>query len=436
MKINVPESNKPRIVIIGGGFGGIEIAKKLRHQPMQIVLIDKHNYHTFQPLLYQVATAGLEPDSIAFPIRKIFKKHDEFYFRMACAEQIFPTENRLSTSIGDISYDYLVIATGSDTNFFGNQNIERNSMPMKSIVEALDLRSLLLQNFEQALLVTDIVEKQRLMNIVVVGGGPTGVETAGALAELKNHILPKDYPELPIDQMNIHLIESSPRLLNGFSEKGSGKTVDFLKGLGVHIMLNTAVLDYDGLTARTKEMALPAKTLIWAAGVAGATVKGIDASAVARGNRYIVDEFNRVQGLSNIFAIGDVAAMIKEDTPRGHPMVAPVAVQQASLLAGNLERLRKGIPLKPFKYVDKGSMATVGRNKAIADIKGMHFAGFFAWMIWMFVHLLLLIGFRNKMVVLINWVWSYIIYDKGIRLIIRPFRKTQHNEIIDNRSVA
>jgi NADH:ubiquinone reductase (H+-translocating) len=425
LRINVPETGKKRVVIIGGGFGGIELARELRDADLQVVMIDKNNYHTFQPLLYQVATAGLEPDSIAFPIRKIFKNHGNFFFRMACAKNIRPETKTVETSIGDLRYDYLVIATGSDTNFFGNKNVEHFSMPMKSIVEALDLRSLILQNFEQALLTTDPVEKQALMNIVIVGGGPTGVEMAGAIAELKRHILPKDYPELDFAAMKIYLVESSPALLGTFSKAGSGKTTEFLKDMQVDVMTNTLVLDYDGSTVKTKDLNLNAKTLIWAAGVAGCPVKGINAEAINRGNRYLIDEFNRVKGYTDIFAIGDVAAHVTEATPRGLPMVAPVAIQHAQNLAKNLVSIVGGktAELRPFEYHDKGSMATIGRNKAIADIGKFHSQGFFAWLMWMFVHLFMLIGFRNKVIVFINWLWSYMIYDRGIRLIIRPFRR-------------
>lgn len=426
IQINLPPTTHKRIVIVGGGFAGLELAKSLKDENLQVVLIDKNNYHTFQPLLYQVATAGLEPDSIAFPIRKIFKQQKNFFFRMACVKKIIPESNMLETSIGEVKYDYLVLATGSDTNYFGNANVEHFSMPMKSIVEALDLRSLILQNFEQALLMSDPEEKQSLMNVVIVGGGPTGVEMAGAIAELRRHILPKDYPELNISAMKIHLIEAGPKLLGTFSEKGSLKTAEFLTGMGVNVMLNTAVQDYNGEVVRTAALNIPAKTLIWAAGVSGAPVEGIKAESVNRGRRYLVDPFNKLSGYDNIYAIGDVAAMISQEFPKGHPMVAPVAVQQAQNLGRNLKAVFSGRlnEQKPFKYHDKGSMATIGRNKAIADIGKFHSQGFFAWMMWMFVHLFMLIGFRNKVVVFVNWLWSYIIYDRGIRLIIRPFRRS------------
>lgn len=435
--INVPDSGQKRVVIVGGGFGGIELVKKLRDKDFQIVLLDKNNYHTFQPLLYQVATAGLEPDSIAFPLRKVFKKHKNFYFRMACAQKIDAERNILETSIGELRYDYLVMATGSDSNFFGNKNIETFGMPMKSIVEALDLRSLILQNFEQALLTTDPIEKEALMNVVIVGGGPTGVEMAGSIAELRRHILPKDYPELDVSKMKIFLIESSPSLLGTFSVKGSQKTEEFLKDMEVTIMLNTLVLDYNGSVVSIKDKTINARTLVWAAGVKGCPVGGLNASAVNRGARYNVDQFNRVQGYTNVFAIGDVAGMVSEELPKGHPMVAPVAMQQGSNLAHNLPLMRDGKfdQLKPFVYHDKGSMATIGRNRAIADIGKFHSRGFFAWLLWMFVHLMMLVEFRNRLVVLVNWIWSYVIYDRGIRLIIRPFRR-KNEDIYEVRKAS
>ena len=423
-KVPLPQTNNPRVVIIGGGFGGIELAKKLRKKEVQVVMIDKNNYHTFQPLLYQVATAGLEPDSIAYPLRKIFKNQENFHFRMAEAQEIIAEENKLLTSIGEIRYDYLVIATGSTTNFFGLKEIEGQAMPMKSVTEALDLRSLLLQNFERALLAKSVEEREALMNVVVVGGGPTGVETAGALGELKEHVLPKDYPELDVRQMQIHLIEAGSNLLNSLSEISGRKAVQFLKKFDVQVWLNTAVRAYDGKTVYTNtQHEIPTSTLIWSAGVKGAVVEGIDQNVIGKGSRILVNEYNQVKGYSNIFAVGDVASMISEKTPKGHPMVAPVAIQQGQLLAKNLYNLLQKKALKPFKYRDKGSMATIGRNRAVVEVGKFKSQGFLAWFMWMGVHLMSLVGFRNKLVTFVNWMWSYFNYDKGIRLIIRPFQK-------------
>lgn len=431
MKAVVPMTNKPRVLIIGGGFGGITLAKTLRNSPFQIVMIDKHNYHTFQPLLYQVATGGLEPDSIAFPLRKIFKNQENFIFRMASVESVDTTQNIVNTSIGEIRYDYLVLATGSATNFFGMNDLEKEAVGMKSIPEALDLRSLILQNFETALQQANGEIKDVLLKFVVVGGGPTGVETSGALAELKRHVLPSDYPELDLRQMEIHLLEAGNQLLAGMSEKSSTDAKDALEELGVHVWLNTMVTGYDGTHISTNlDKELEASTVIWAAGVKGNLIEGLGKEVIERGNRLAVDEFNKVKGYNNVFAIGDLALMRTEDYPNGHPQVAPGAIQQGERLGKNLLRIYKKQELVPFRYFDKGSMATIGRNKAVMDFRKLHLKGFVAWLGWMFVHILYLIGFRNRLVVFVNWVWSYFTYDKGTRLIIRPFRKRDNAEVI------
>lgn len=426
MSIDIPNSSFPRVVIVGGGFGGIQLAKSLKNKEVQVLMIDKHNYHTFQPLLYQVATGGLEPDSIAFPLRKVFKDHKNVFFRVANAEKIDAENNVLVTNIGNIRYDHLVIATGSTTNFFGNETIENNSMPMKTIPEALNLRSLILQSFEEALLKDSINEQEALMNFVIVGGGPTGVETAGALAELKMHVLPNDYPDLDLRRMQINLVENNERLLSSMSVEASNQAENFLKELGVMIRTNDAVLSYDGLKAVLKSgKELESTNLIWTAGVKGAIIEGLEKAEFFRGGRFLVDEYNKIKGYDNVYALGDVAAMISDDYPNGHPGVAQVALQQAKNLAVNIISALNGRKLKAFKYFNMGSMATVGRNKAVVDLPFIRFQGFFAWFVWMFLHLLFLVGFRNKMVVLINWVWNYFSYDRGTRLIIRPFKKNK-----------
>ncbi|MEZ4688393.1 MAG: NAD(P)/FAD-dependent oxidoreductase [Bacteroidia bacterium] len=425
MHIRIPETDKPRVVIIGGGFGGITLGRALRKAPVQVVMFDKNNYHTFQPLLYQVATGGLEPDSIAFPLRKLFESQDNFYFRMAEVERIDPEENRIHTTLGPLHYDYLVMATGSKTNFFGMEGVERNSLGLKSAPEALDLRSLILQNFEKANIEADEKTRARLLNFVIVGGGPTGVETAGALAEIRRHILPKDYPEMDNEAMNIHLVEAADRLLGGMSQASSDDAVAVLEKMGVHVHLNTLVSDYDGKTVSTKDpgVSFDAETVVWSAGVKGALIEGLSEESMERG-RLRVDAYCRVKGYDNIYAVGDVALM-KTDSPwpKGHPQVAQVAIQMGELFAENLKKLLKGEEVEPFSYFDKGSMATIGRNKAVVDMGKRHLKGFIAWMAWMFVHLFYLIGFRNKVVVFANWVWSYFTYDKGTRLIIRPYQK-------------
>ncbi|HEX8039953.1 MAG TPA: NAD(P)/FAD-dependent oxidoreductase [Chryseosolibacter sp.] len=420
----IADLGKPRVIVIGGGFGGLEVAKGLAStNNTQVVLFDKYNHHTFQPLLYQVATSALETSSIVFPFRKLFSHKKDFYFRLGEVSLVQPQNNCIETSIGSVKYDYLVIASGAETNFYGLADVQKNSHPMKTIIDAIKLRNIVIKNFEIALLVEDEELMNSYMDYVIVGGGPTGVELAGAMAELKKHVFPKDYPELDVTRMDIHLVEATPRLLNGMSEMAGKKATEYLTELGVNVHLNAAVKSYDGyhvLFNNGKQ--LVTKTLIWAAGVKGNPVTGLDAGTFARSSRLKVDAYNRVKGYENIFAIGDVALMEGDPKfPNGHPMMAQPAMQQGKLLAANIDRLLKGKPLVAFEYHDKGSMATIGRNKAVADIKAFRFQGFFAWFVWMFVHLLSLIGFRNKLFVFINWLVSYFSYDKSNRLIIaRP----------------
>lgn len=429
--LNIPDTNLERVVVIGCGFAGLNLAKKLKNKPFQVVMIDKHNYHTFQPLLYQVATAGLEPDSIAYPIRHIFRKQQNFFYRMAKAEEILPEKKILRTNIGTIDYDHLVIATGSQTNYFGMEGVKREAVPMKSVPEALNLRSIILQNFEAASLTNDLQERERLMNFVIVGGGPTGVELAGAVAELKTHVLPNDYPDLDFRRMSIHLLEAMPQVLPPMSEHASQKAKKYLDKLGVQVWTDTAVKSYDGSTVKTNKKDLPASTLIWAAGVQGTIISGLAEGKDFEKSRYLVNSYNQVGEHKNIYAIGDVAAMISEENPKGHPMLAQVAIQQGTNLAKNFYRWQRNQSPKEFKYNDKGSMATIGRNKAVADIGKIRFGGFAGWLLWMWVHLVSLVGFRNKMVVMLNWVINYFSYDKKIRLIIRPVvrDKTQKREL-------
>ena len=427
--MNIPRTSFPRIVIIGGGFGGVSLAKKLTKQEVQVVLLDKNNYHTFQPLLYQVSTGGLEPDSIAYPIRKILKNFPNFHFRLAHVDEINAEANEVITNIGTLKYEYLVIASGSATNYFGNTEIEKNSMAMKSIPQSLNLRSLILENFEDALLTSDLNERNALMNFVIVGAGPTGVELAGALAEIKKGILPKDYPDLDTRLVQINLIQSSDRILKEMSEKASKKAEDFLEKLGVNVWKNVRVLNYDGRIVTTNsDVIFETATLVWAAGVKGATIKGLDGNEyITKGERILVNEFNQVKGMSTVFAIGDVACMEYDEFPRGFPMMAQPAIQQGHQLGDNLLRLIEQKPMIPFVYKDKGAMATVGRNKPVVDLKHFKFQGVFAWYVWMFVHLFFLIGFRNRLVVFINWVYNYVRFDREARLIIRPFKKKLKN---------
>ena len=423
--MNIPTSKNPRVVIIGGGFAGIAISKKLRNKNVQVVLIDKHNYHTFQPLLYQVATGGLEAGSIAYPIRKVIQEFKDFYFRMTSVKEIDTKHHKIITEIGDLHYDYLVIATGSKTNYFGNKEIERNSMSMKTIPQSLNIRSLILENFEQAVLIRNQADRNTLINFILVGAGPTGVELAGALAEMKKAILQKDYPDLDIDKMQINLIQSGDRILNTMSEKSSKAAEKFLLDLGVKIWKNVRVTNYDGRTITTNtNLTFDSATVIWTAGVQGAKIAGLDSkSLVEKVERIRVNQYNQVVGYENIFAIGDICSMETEQYPQGHPMMAQPAIQQGKLLGENLIKLIHKKSMIPFEYNDKGSMATIGRNLAVVDLPHYHFSGFFAWFVWMFVHLFSLIGFKNKAVVFLNWVYNYIRFDREGRLIIRPFKK-------------
>lgn len=430
--MNIPDSSNPRVVIIGGGFAGVALAQKLKNKAFQVVLLDKHNYHNFQPLMYQVATGGLESGSIAYPLRKIVKEHREAFFRMTLVEKIDTENKKVITDIGTIYYDYLVIATGSTNNYFGNKEIEKNSMVMKTIPEALNIRTLLLENFELALQTNDMNERKALMNFVIVGAGPTGVELAGALAEMKNAVFPKDYPDLDISMMEINLIQGGDKILDAMTNKSSKAAEKFLKDLGVKIHLKTIVTNYDGKKVETKDgLSFDTHAVIWSAGVKGAPIEGVP-QALDRASRIRVNEFNQVEGFTDVFALGDVAAMYGDKYQYGHPMMAQPAIQQGNLLAENLERLTKKQSLKKFVYNDKGSMATIGRNKAVVDLPKLHFNGVFAWFVWMFVHLFSLIGFKNKTLVFWSWVYNYFVFDRESRVIIRPYRKNRDIKPKDN----
>lgn len=421
-----------KIVIVGAGFGGLRLARKLNNKPgFEVVLVDRFNYHQFQPLFYQVATAGLDASNISFPLRKVFQKSKNVRIRLAELKEVVPSQNKIITDQEEINYDALVLATGADTNFFGNTQIAGNAFPMKSTVEALQLRYRLLQNFEKALTVTSETELQRLMNIVVVGGGPTGVEVSGALAEMKKYVLPKDYPELDFSKMNIYLLEGADKTLGTMSEKSSLQSQKYLERLGVKVMTNAFVKEYDGTSVfLNKGEQITTATMIWAAGIKGNIPNGVDKGLVAKGNRITTDRYCRINGYNNIYAIGDLAYMETSKYPNGHPQVAPVAMQQADLLAGNFKLIeRKSNPDKQyaFEYRDKGSMATVGRNLAVVDIPKpkLHFGGLMAWMIWMGLHLMLILGVKNRFFVFCNWLYNYITYDQNLRLIFKEFNRTE-----------
>jgi len=416
-----PEAQQQRVVIIGAGFAGLRLARKLPARHFQVVLLDRFNYHQFQPLLYQVATSGVEPSSISFPLRKIFHHRKQVLIRIAEVESIEPNLKRVRTSIGDIPYDLLVLAQGATTHYFNMPDIAQHAFPMKSVPEALLLRNTLLQRIEKALTLEDPQSKQAELNIVVVGGGPTGVELAGTLAEMKKKILPRDFPEIDFSAMHIYLLEASPRLLGGMSQESGEKVRKYLGGLGVEVRTETAVTGYDGekVSLKTGEV-LNSRTLIWAAGVKGNQLKGLPAEAEAPASRIRVDEFNRVPGLPDVYALGDIAFMQSDDYPKGHPQVAPVAIQQADALSKNLVSEIKGQSPKGFRYRDKGSMATVGRNLAVAEMGKLRLGGLIAWLAWMAVHLMSIVGVKNKIFIFLNWTWQYITYDSSLRLIIKP----------------
>lgn len=422
MPVNIPETARKRIVIIGAGFGGLKLAKKLVGSGYQIVLIDKNNFHQFQPLFYQVASSGIEPSSILFPLRKIFQKRKDVYIRVAEVYSVDTEKKELLTSLDKVWYDYLVIATGVNSNFFGMKSMEKYAIPMKSISEAMALRNRILLNLERAVTLfdEDENEKKKLLNVMVVGGGPTGVEIAGAIAEMKKFVLPKDYPDLNFDLMKVSLIEGSGKVLGSMSEHASEKALYYLKRLGVNIMLDTRVTNFDGETLYFSEgETVKTKLVIWAAGISGEIPTGFPSDSVGRGNRLLVDGYNQIKGIPDTFSIGDSSIMITTEFLNGHPQVAQVAIQQGANLAANFKAMKKGSTLKSFRYIDRGSMATIGRNRAVADLSFLKFSGLIAWLTWMFVHLMAILGVKNRLLIFVNWLWSYITYDQSLRLILR-----------------
>lgn len=414
-----------KVVIVGAGFGGLKLARKLNNKAgIEVLLIDRFNYHQFQPLFYQVATAGLDASNISFPLRKVFQKSRNLRIRLAELKEVVVAENKILTDSEEISYDALVLAMGADTNFFGNVKLSECAFPMKSTVEALQLRYRLLQNLEQALTITDPVELQSRMNIVVVGGGPTGTEVSGALAEMKKYILPKEYPELDFSKMNIYLLEGAGKTLATMSEKSSVQSKKYLERLGVKVLLNNMVKDYDGKEVQLNDGSkIASTTVIWAAGITGNVPAGIDKELVVRGNRIRTDRHSKVEGIDNVYAIGDLSYMETPKYPKGHPQLAAVAIQQGDRLAKNFIAMGKGSELKDFEYFDKGTMATVGRNLAVVDIPKpkLHFGGLIAWVIWMTLHLFLILGVKNRFFVFLNWLYNYFTYDQNLRLIFKEF---------------
>lgn len=421
MKANIEHTDKKRVVIVGGGLGGLELAFKLAGGDFQVVLVDKNNYHQFPPLIYQVASAGLEPSSISFPFRRLFQGHKDFFFRMAEVKAVDAAGKTVVTSVGDIHYDYLVLAAGARTNFFGNKEIEASTLPMKSVSEAMQLRNTILRNLEKAETEEDPARRQALMNIVVVGGGASGVEIAGAVAEMKKNIIARDYPDLDSSQMHIYLVNAGKRLLAAMDPVSSARAERDLKALHVHIRQPQFATEYkDGILKTSAGLEIPARTVIWVSGICANTVEGLPAESIGHAGRILTDRFCRVKGVQDVFAIGDQSLIEgDEEYPLGHPQLAQVAMQQAKTVAENLKSLQCGGEEKPFKYRNLGVMATIGRNHAVAEIGGRKFGGFAAWVLWLVVHLRSILGVKNKAFILLNWVWNYLNYKQSLRLILK-----------------
>ncbi len=427
---------KQKIVILGAGFAGLQAARRIGNQ-FEITLIDQYNFHQFQPLFYQVATARLEPSAISFPLRKIFQHKKNMHVRMAHIESIDFNKQVVITDEGLFNYDQLIIATGCHTNYFGNENIKKHAFAMKSTTDAIALRNRILLNFEDALNANED-ELDAIMNIVVAGGGPTGVELAGALAEMKKYVLPRDYPDMDFSRLNIYLIEGSDHTLSNMSGISQKKSLYYLEKMGVKVLLNTLVADYDGDTIQFKDgKTLRTQNLIWAAGVTGNIPNGIPKEWLVRGNRIKTNEYNCVEGMNNVFAIGDISYIETKEWPNGHPQLANVAINQAKHLAKNLERQRNQKVMLPFHYKDPGTMATIGKKKAVVDLPFISFQGFFAWVVWMSLHLMLILSVKNKLIIFIEWAISYLTNDTTLRLILLPTKKqielaTEHHDLENN----
>lgn len=408
---------RKQIIVVGGGFAGLQFIQNLKKNEFDILLIDRLNHHQFQPLFYQVATSQIEPSTISFPLRRIFQKRKDVTIRLAEVLEIFPAKNMIKTSIGNFSFDYLVIATGCKTNYFGNANIEKYCYTLKTTHEAITIRNSILENFEKILYTTD-EEKEALLNIVIVGGGPTGVELSGAFAEIKRDILPKDYHRIDFSKLQIILIEGSKYTLNTMSDMAKDASMKYLKNLGVILKTSVFVKDYDGVNLMLSNgETLKSKSVIWAAGVTGNLIEGLDPEMI-HANRFIVDRQNKISNYKNLYAIGDISYMETPKYPHGHPQVANVAINQGKNLAKNLHNISNNKQLIDYEYKDLGMMATIGQNKAVVDLPFVKFKGYFAWFVWMFLHLMLILSVRNKLIVFINWLWNYIGKNSSLRLIL------------------
>jgi len=433
---NIPTSKHSKVVIVGGGFAGLKLARKLMKRDFQVILLDKNNYHQFQPLFYQVATAGLEPSAISFPMRKIFHHSKNVVFRMAEVQRIDVDQNRLYSDIGHIDYDHLILAMGGDTNYFGSKSIEYYATPMKTVSEALYIRNKVISNYERAINIEKVEHRKYLMNVVIVGGGPTGVELAGAMAELRNNVLPIDYPELNFHNMEVVLIEAGPELLSAMSPESKSHALKYLQELGVDVMLNTQVKDYDGqIVSLSDDVFLETQTLLWAAGIKPNLIDGLSPEHYAPSGRIYVDSYSQIIDCPGIYALGDVSLLTEEKYPKGHPQVAQVALQQAERLANNLIDAQKGKALKPFRYKDLGSMATIGKKRAVVDLPFIKFQGILAWLTWLFVHLMAILGVKNRLFVFLNWSWNYLSFDPSLRLLIKPkyVRESERKELVEKK---
>ena len=421
MRANIKRNELTRVVIVGGGLGGLRLALSFKKTNFQVVLIDKNNYNQFPPLIYQVASAGLEPSNISFPFRRLFQGRKNFFYRMGTVLSVDHVEKAVQTTFGTVHYDYLVLAAGATTNFFGNKDIEAHVLPMKTVTESMRLRNTIFENLERAEIEDKEERRQAYMNVVVVGGGPSGVEISGALADMRKMVVPRDYPELDASKLHIYLVDSGDRLIKGMDERSSSRALYDLRCMGVEVVLQTRVLDYkNGVVQLSDGREIPAKTVVWVSGVKANTIEGLAPESQGHANRIITDRYCAVKGMENIYAIGDCSIMEGDpEYPMGHPQLAQVALQQADLVSKNIRLLEKGEQPNMFRYKNLGCMATIGRRKAVVEIGKFKFGGFFAWILWLVVHIRSILGVKNKASVFANWMWNYVNYTQSLRLILK-----------------